>query len=126
MQGRLTWLLVFLTRDGRGAAPKRADGRPGQARPRGGLQGARLPVQLVPEGFSASLRATSVVMHRYLRTSVFEKNRALRHGWQDRLRDPSLTVLLVLQLFLLFAALPLAATGVPIAERVAWLLVCWR
>jgi voltage-gated potassium channel Kch len=72
---------------------------------------------------SDNVRATSVVMHRYLRTSVFEKKRASLDRWQDRVRDPSLTVLLVLQLFLLFVALPLAATGVPIAAPVAWLLL---
>ena len=55
--------------------------------------------------------------------SVFGNKRASLHAWQDRLRDPSLTVLLVLQLFLLFVALPLAATGVPIAEPVAWFLL---
>jgi voltage-gated potassium channel Kch len=72
---------------------------------------------------SDNVRATSVVMHRYLRTSVLEKKRASLDRWQDRVRDPSLTVLLVLQLFLLFVALPLAATGVPIAAPVAWLLL---
>ena len=44
-------------------------------------------------------------------------------AWQDRVRDPSLTVLLVLQVFLLFVALPLAAVGVPIAAPVAWLVL---
>ena len=62
-------------------------------------------------------------MHRYLRASVFDKRRASLHAWRDRLRDPSLTALLVLQVFLLFVALPLAATGVPIAQPVAWLLL---
>ena len=55
--------------------------------------------------------------------SVLDNRRASLHAWQDRLRDPSLTALLVLQLFLLFVALPLDATGVPIAERAAWLLL---
>jgi voltage-gated potassium channel Kch len=62
-------------------------------------------------------------MHRYPRPSVFGDKRTSLHAWQDRLRDPSLTVLLVLQVFLLFVALPLDATGVPIAEPVAWLLL---
>ena len=45
-------------------------------------------------------------------------------SWQDRVRDPSLTVLLVLQVFLLFVALPLDATGVPIdGAWVAWSLL---
>jgi Ion channel len=54
---------------------------------------------------------------------VLAAERASLRAWQDRLRDPSLTVLLVLQVFLLFVALPLDATGVPIAEPVAWLLL---
>jgi len=58
--------------------------------------------------------------HRHLRDPLFEKKRASLHTWQDRVRDPSLTVLLVLQVLLLFLALPLAATGVPIAEPIAW------
>jgi hypothetical protein len=49
-------------------------------------------------------------MHRYPRASVFGNKRTSLHAWQDRLRDPSLTVLLVLQVFLLFVALPLEAS----------------
>jgi voltage-gated potassium channel Kch len=55
--------------------------------------------------------------------SAIRTRQASLHAWQDRLRDPSLTALLVLQLFLLFVALPLDATGVPIAEPVARLLL---
>jgi Ion channel len=62
-------------------------------------------------------------MHRRLQATVLDNKRASFHAWQDRIRDPSLTVLLVVQLFLLFVALPLAATGVPVAEPVAWLLL---
>jgi hypothetical protein len=62
-------------------------------------------------------------MHQHPRASAFDNERASLHGWQDRVRDPSLTVLLVLQVFLLFVALPLAAVGVPIAELVAWLVL---
>lgn len=36
------------------------------------------------------------------------------HGWQDRIRDPSLTALLILELCLIFVAAPLAAKGLPI------------
>jgi Ion channel len=57
------------------------------------------------------------------RASAVQNKRALLHAWQVQVRDPSLTVLLVLQLFLLFVALPLDATGVPIARPVAWFLV---
>jgi ion channel len=44
-------------------------------------------------------------------------------SWQDRVRDPGLTVLLVLELFAIFLAAPLAARGVPIARAVADTLV---
>lgn len=36
-------------------------------------------------------------------------------AWQDRIRDPSLTLLLILELCLMFLAAPLAAEGLPIA-----------
>ena len=49
---------------------------------------------------------------------IAPEERGSLNAWQDRLRNPSLTALLVLQLFLMFLALPLAATGVPISERV--------
>ena len=62
-------------------------------------------------------------MHRYLGTSVFEKKQASLQAWRDRLRDWSLTTLLILQIFLLFVSLPLAATGVPIAQPVALALL---
>jgi hypothetical protein len=39
--------------------------------------------------------------------------------WQDRVRDPSLTALLVLELCAMFLAGPLAAEGLPIARVVA-------
>ena len=54
-------------------------------------------------------------MHQHLRASVLDKKRASLPAWQDRVRDPSLTVLLVLQVFLLFVAVPLAAAGVLVA-----------
>ena len=57
------------------------------------------------------------------RAVVFEKKRASLQEWQDRLRDWTLTTLLILQIFLLFVALPLAATGVPIAQPIAWALL---
>ena len=62
-------------------------------------------------------------MHQHPRASAFDNERRSPHGWRERVRDPSLTVLLVLQIFLLFVALPLAAAGVLIAESVAWLLL---
>jgi hypothetical protein len=44
-------------------------------------------------------------------------------AWQDRIRDPSLTVLLILYLAAIFIALPLAAEGLAIARPVADMLV---
>ena len=43
--------------------------------------------------------------------------------WQDRIRDPSLTVLLALELCAIFLAAPLAAKGLPVARAVADTLV---
>jgi Ion channel len=45
------------------------------------------------------------------------------HTWQDRIRDPALTVLLILELCALFVAVPLAAQGLPIARRIGETLV---
>jgi Ion channel len=54
--------------------------------------------------------------------AIGEGRRSLR-SWQDRIRDPSLTVLLVLELCLVFLAAPLAAQGVADARPVAETLV---
>jgi hypothetical protein len=43
--------------------------------------------------------------------------------WQDRFRDPALTVLLVLEICAIFLAVPLAAKGLPTAQVVADTLV---
>ena len=94
-------------------------GRPGQPRPREHYKEPEYPYNVIPEVFSAE----SAAMHRHLQATVLDTKRASLQAWQDRLRDPSLTALLVLQVFLLFVALPLAATGVPIAQLVAWLLL---
>ncbi|HEX6441164.1 MAG TPA: ion channel [Stellaceae bacterium] len=45
------------------------------------------------------------------------------HTWQDRVRDPSLTALLVIEVCAIFLAAPLAAKGLPIARLVADSLV---
>ena len=50
-------------------------------------------------------------MSQYLRALAFDNEQASRQDWQDRVRDPSLTVLLALQVFLIFLALPFATTG---------------
>jgi len=44
-------------------------------------------------------------------------------AWQDRIRDPSLTALLILELCAIFFAAPLAAKGLTIAREVADTLV---
>jgi hypothetical protein len=63
-------------------------------------------------------------VQRFQRPSVVVDNRRVSiHGWQDRVRDPALTVLLVLQLCTIFLAEPLAARGLPIARVVADALV---
>ena len=67
--------------------------------------------------------AKSAFMHRHPQAAVLDNKRASLRTWQDRLIDPSLTALLVLQVFLLFVALPLAAIGVPVAHPVAWALL---
>ncbi|HXC28543.1 MAG TPA: ion channel [Stellaceae bacterium] len=49
--------------------------------------------------------------------------RARFRSWQERARNPSQTILLVVEVFLLFVALPLDAIGVPIAAPITWLLL---
>jgi hypothetical protein len=70
-----------------------------------------------PPNLSIGARQRWLTLHRYLR-AVFENKRASLHVWQDRIRNPSLMILLVLQLLLISLALPLAASGVPIAEPI--------
>jgi hypothetical protein len=60
-----------------------------------------------------------MTVHGSQRHSVVVDNRRRSiHAWQDRVRDPGLTVLLVLQLCLIFFAAPLAAKGLPIARPI--------
>jgi hypothetical protein len=49
---------------------------------------------------------------------VVDERRRLVHVWQDRFRDPALTVLLVLEACLNFLGAPLAAKGVPLARPI--------
>jgi len=44
-------------------------------------------------------------------------------AWQDRIRDPSLTILLVLEVCAIFLATPLAAQGFPIMRAIGEALV---
>jgi hypothetical protein len=59
---------------------------------------------------------------RRISLAIGEGRRSLR-SWQDRVRDPSLTVLLAVELCLVFIAAPLAAQGVAIARPVVETLV---
>jgi hypothetical protein len=54
---------------------------------------------------------------------VVDYTRRSLHAWQDRVRNPSLTALLVLEICAIFLAAPLAAKGLPIARAVADTLV---
>jgi hypothetical protein len=54
---------------------------------------------------------------------IVDNTRKSLPTWQDRIRDPSLTALLVLELCAIFIAQPLAAKGLPIARAVNGTLV---
>jgi len=54
---------------------------------------------------------------------VADGRRRLAQPWQERFRDPALTVLLVLEICTIFLAVPLAAKGLPTAQVVATTLV---
>jgi hypothetical protein len=54
---------------------------------------------------------------------MINNTRELTPAWQDRVRDPGLTILFVFQLCAMFVAEPLAAKGLPIARAVADTLV---
>src|SRR6516225_7976365 len=54
---------------------------------------------------------------------VVDNSRRSIPTWQNRIGDPSLTVLLVLQLCAIFVAAPLALKGLPMARTVADALV---
>ena len=54
---------------------------------------------------------------------VADDRRRFIQLWQGRLRDPALTVLLVLELCTIFLAVPLAAKGLPIAQAVGNTLI---
>jgi membrane-bound ClpP family serine protease len=54
---------------------------------------------------------------------LVDNTRESIHAWQDRVRNPSLTALLVLELCAIFLAAPLAAKGLPMARAIADMLV---
>jgi Ion channel len=65
-----------------------------------------------------------VTAHRSQRLKRAVGNRRKRiSAWQDRFRDPGLTVLLVLELCLVFLAAPLAAKGLPAARSIVETMV---
>ena len=57
-------------------------------------------------------------MPRHPQSTFLGKKRPSLRAWQDRIRDPILTVLFVMQLLLMFVALPLDASGVPLAAPI--------
>ena len=73
----------------------------------------------IPEIFCDCMRTKTSRVH----ASVFDNERVPLDDWQDPVRNPSLTVLLGLQLFLMFFALPVAATGGATAAPVGQLLL---
>jgi hypothetical protein len=58
-------------------------------------------------------------MRQYQRHSAaFDDRRKSIDAWRDWVRDPSLGVLLITELCLIFVAAPLAARGLPIARPI--------
>lgn len=57
------------------------------------------------------------------RASAGSRHRTSFRTWQDRIRDPCLTVLLILELCAIFLAAPLAARGLPVARVIGETLV---
>jgi hypothetical protein len=64
------------------------------------------------------VKKTVVTPSRGRARVVLGDRRTSFRAWQDRIRDPSLTGLLVLELCLVFLAAPLAAKGLPMARSV--------
>jgi hypothetical protein len=54
---------------------------------------------------------------------IADSVRKFVHAWQGRIRNPSLTILLILELGAIFLAAPLAAKGLPMARVFADALV---
>jgi hypothetical protein len=57
------------------------------------------------------------------RSAAVDNRRKSIRTWQDRFRDPALTVLLVMELCLVFLATPLAAEQVPLAKLIVQTMV---
>ncbi len=71
----------------------------------------------------APVKKTVVTPRRLGLSGALGDRRAAIRAWQDRFRDPSLTALLVVELSLVFFAGPLAAKGLPMAQRVVEVLL---
>src|SRR5271169_2426118 len=90
---------------------------------RNGRSAATIRSQITPSG--SSRRSSegrgkeAETLHQYQRDSaVLDDRRKSIRTWRDRVRDPSLTVLLVTEICLIFVAAPLAARGLPIARPI--------
>jgi hypothetical protein len=72
-----------------------------------------------PRGVLKTGAEEAVTVHGSQRHPAIVANprRSIR-AWQDRFRDPALTVLLVLEICLIFLGAPLAAKGVPLAKPI--------
>jgi hypothetical protein len=66
---------------------------------------------------------TLVIRQRHKRDPGIGDRRQSFHAWQDRVRDPSLTILLILELCAIFFATPLAAQGLPVARAIGETMV---
>ncbi len=66
---------------------------------------------------------TLVIRQRHKRDPGIGDRRQSFHAWQDRVRDPSLTILLILELGAIFFATPLAAQGLPVARAIGETMV---
>ena len=75
-----------------------------------------------PPRSAVAKQPITVSDRRRISLAISEGRRSLR-SWQDRVRDPSLTALLVLEICLVFLAAPLAAQGLSIARPVVETLV---
>ena len=83
----------------------------------------RFELKCVVEGSIRSTRQPTTMNTGKRPSIVVDNPRRSIHAWQDRIRDPSLTILLVLELCAIFVAAPLAAKGQPMARTVADTLV---
>jgi hypothetical protein len=82
---------------------------------------AFFPIMVNSHSIVAKKPAT--VSNRLGALAALGDRRSSLSAWQDRIRDPMLTILLVLEVCAIFLAAPLAAKGPPIARAIADTLV---